>query len=849
MRFFFALLLAGAAFAQPPSIQWTRQFGTSPATEEVRSAAATSPTGDVYVAGYTFGALPGFVNAGNYDAFLRKYDANGNELWTRQFGTIKNDIALGVAANSTGVYVVGWTGGAFTGQTNAGDADAFIRKYDDLGNELWTRQFGTVAVEEGNGVGVNAGGVFIVGSTNGIFSGQATAGSTDTFVRMYGHDGTELWTSQFGSPGQDLPAPAVGLDASGLYVAGYTSFGALPGQMSAGQADAFVRKYDFSGNALWTRQFGTIGSDHAFGVAADSTGVVAAGYTTGVFPSQPSASTDAFVRKYDSSGNELWTRQFGTSAFDQALAATTDGFGNVYIAGYTTGTFPGLPSGYSFVRKYDAGGTAQWTLPFGASGSNNVPWAAAAHATGVYVAGRAPNSAGDPDAVVLKIVDASNQPPAISVAAASVSVNEGATATNGGTYSDANAGDNVVISASFGSLSKSGTNSGTWSWSWNAADGPVPAQNVIVTADDGHGGVTTVSFSVAVVNVAPAVSFSVTPALNEGQSATLAGAITDPGTLDSHAVTINWGDGVTSTLALPAGVLTFSATHMYADDSPSGTPSDNYTIAVGVTDKDGGAGGASASLTVTNLAPSIGAITGPNGPLPIGSLVSLSAPVSDAGAQDALQCKFLWDDGSADTIVASSSGSCAATHTYATAGVYTVNVSVTDDDTGSASGSFEYVVIYDSSSGFVTGGGWILSPAGAYAANPALSGKASFGFVSRYQNGASTPSGQTEFQFQVAGFRFTSTWYQWLVVSGARAQYKGDGSVNGVSGYGFLLTAIDGQVNGGGDVDRFRIKIWKKATETTGEILVYDNVAGASDDLDQASPQALGGGSITIHKN
>lgn len=86
-----------------------------------------------------------------------------------------------------------------------------------------------------------------------------------------------------------------------------------------------------------------------------------------------------------------------------------------------------------------------------------------------------------------------------------------------------------------------------------------------------------------------------------------------------------------------------------------------------------------------------------------------------------------------------------------------------------------------------------------------------------------------------------------MVVAGARAQREESGAVNGVAGYGFPLTAVDGQVNGGGGVDKFRMKIWRKATATTPEAIVYHNVLGAADAINEANLQALGGGSITIH--
>jgi hypothetical protein len=149
-------------------------------------------------------------------------------------------------------------------------------------------------------------------------------------------------------------------------------------------------------------------------------------------------------------------------------------------------------------------------------------------------------------------------------------------------------------------------------------------------------------------------------------------------------------------------------------------------------------------------------------------------------------------------------------------------------------------VFYDPSAGFVTGGGWIWSPACAY--DGSLEGRASFGFVSKYKRGAKIPTGQTEFQFTAASLNFHSAAYEWLVVSGARAQYKGTGTLNGAAGYGFLLTAVDGQAPGGGGTDKFRIKIWDAAGT-----VVYDNRCGADESFSTADSQELGGGSIVIH--
>ncbi|MDQ3081252.1 MAG: hypothetical protein M3R07_03455 [Gemmatimonadota bacterium] len=86
-----------------------------------------------------------------------------------------------------------------------------------------------------------------------------------------------------------------------------------------------------------------------------------------------------------------------------------------------------------------------------------------------------------------------------------------------------------------------------------------------------------------------------------------------------------------------------------------------------------------------------------------------------------------------------------------------------------------------------------------------------------------------------------------LHLAGARAQYKGQGTINGSGRYGFLLTGIDGQINGGGGTDRFRVKIWDlDAQKGDGTYaIVYDNQTGQLEDGNAAT--VLGGGSIVIH--
>jgi hypothetical protein len=403
---------------------WTDQFGT--ATDHPADAArAVAADGNVYVAGDVAGALPGQTTTAFNDVFVRKYDGAGNELWTREFGTAALEQALAVAVDASGVYVAGYTDGTLPGQTSAGGPDAFVRKYDLAGNELWTRQFGTSGADSAVGIAADASGVYVTGSTTGTFAGQTGAGDEDAFVRKFDADGSELWTRQFGSSGWDQ-ATGVAAVGSGIYVSGFTA-GVLAGQAGAGEQDGFVCKYDTAGNMAWTRQFGTGSADQAAGVAVDASGVYVAGRTAGTLPGLTGAGlSDVFVRKYDLGGTEVWTRQFGTAAADQALGVAV-GPSGVYLAGSTEGTLPGQASagfGDAFVRKYGAAGNLLWTGQFGTAATDSAAGVAVG-AAGLFVAGSTtgtfPNqsSADGQDAFVARIVDSVGPAPTVTVVSVS----------------------------------------------------------------------------------------------------------------------------------------------------------------------------------------------------------------------------------------------------------------------------------------------------------------------------------------------------------------------------------------------------------------------------------------------
>jgi PKD repeat protein len=242
-----------------------------------------------------------------------------------------------------------------------------------------------------------------------------------------------------------------------------------------------------------------------------------------------------------------------------------------------------------------------------------------------------------------------------------------------------------------------------------------------------------------------------------------------------------------------------------------------------------------------DLTPEAAILYAPADPVQVSELISVRVGFSGADTGDTHSAVCYWGDLGFDNVDPINNDTVVEMpHTYNDPGVYTARVTVSDDYCGGGEAIYEYVVVYDPSGGFVTGGGWIWSEAGwcklnEWCAN--AEGKANFGFVSRYKKGATVPTGNTEFNFSAGDLDFHSDEYEWLVVTqgDSNAQFKGNGRINGETclngnNYRFMVWAGDH------DPDTFRIRIWCEDADAS-EIAVYDN----------GFDQEIGGGSIVIH--
>jgi len=207
-----------------------------------------------------------------------------------------------------------------------------------------------------------------------------------------------LWTTQIGTSESDL-AYGIALDDSGnSYITGYTE-GDMGGPNQGGK-DAFVVKCDSAGTVQWMRQFGTISSDYAEGIAVDGSGdSYIAGHTFGDLAGPNQGRSDAFIVRYDSGGTVQWASQIGSSTWEYTSDIAVDGSGNSYITGWTWGDLGGPDQGEvdAFIVKYDSGGTEQWRRQIGTGEWDSGEGIAVDAGGNIYITGNTRGDLGGPN--------------------------------------------------------------------------------------------------------------------------------------------------------------------------------------------------------------------------------------------------------------------------------------------------------------------------------------------------------------------------------------------------------------------------------------------------------------------
>jgi hypothetical protein len=205
---------------------------------------------------------------------------------------------------------------------------------------------------------------------------------------------SRVWATYYGGALYDA-GNCVATDASGnVYLAGYTNSttgiasGGFQNAYGGGTYDAFLVKFDASGNRLWATYFGYNNNDHAYAIAIDHAGNVylaggtssVSGIASGGFQNTYGGGNyDAFLVKFDASGNRLWATYYGGAGWEEAYGVATDTAGNVFLAGFTNSS-GGIASGGfqnsygggsydSFLVKFNAAGNRLWATYYGGPGA------------------------------------------------------------------------------------------------------------------------------------------------------------------------------------------------------------------------------------------------------------------------------------------------------------------------------------------------------------------------------------------------------------------------------------------------------------------------------------------------
>lgn len=340
--------------------QWTRLWGSSSLDQGYGVAVDGS---SVYVAGNASASVDGQPYVGSRDFCLTKYNTSGTRQWVRMRGTSANDYGRGVCVDSSGnVYFAGRVGGSLDGQSYAGSYDPCLIKYDASGNWQWTRLWGSSGSEYVYGIASDGNDcIYVAGTTAGSFGGQTNQGNGDFFISKFDAGGTSLWHRIFGTSGEQMfytdSSECLGADPCGNpFLAGSTG-------PAGGLYDYFIAKYSKDGDEEWRDAWGAAtNSTYGNAICVDKGGdAYVAGTTFGGFDDQPFSGTQGqiFLLKHDGDGPWQWTRLWGSAVGDFGMGSCVSTAGEIYVSGSTRGSIDGQP--YAGPDGYNDIFVSQWT--------------------------------------------------------------------------------------------------------------------------------------------------------------------------------------------------------------------------------------------------------------------------------------------------------------------------------------------------------------------------------------------------------------------------------------------------------------------------------------------------------
>ncbi len=392
-----------------PEISWSTYVGGE--GEDASNAITMDAFENIYITGYTASGA-GMAQAGiqmtygggGFDAYLAKYDTLGNKLWCTYVGGKKSDYGTNICIDNTGnIYITGLEFSnnfpvlnAFQG-TYGGGYDAFLQKFDSNGNRIWGTYYGGSGDDAGRGVAVDSDNNIILSGTTSSPNNIASAGAykivntglNDAFIAKFDSNGNRLWATYYGGPNDDECRSVCINSSNDIIITGYTkstSGIALAGydMTQGGNNDVYITKFNSAGNLIWGTYYGGTGDDNGNVIQCDDLGNIyiglqtnsATGFNCTGYNTSINGAYDAVFAKFSGDGNLTWATYFGGTEndFGKALYVKNN---FVYAAGYTSSSsnislngFQNAKNGMAdaYIAKFNYDGILQWASYFG---SNN----------------------------------------------------------------------------------------------------------------------------------------------------------------------------------------------------------------------------------------------------------------------------------------------------------------------------------------------------------------------------------------------------------------------------------------------------------------------------------------------
>ncbi|MFD3003575.1 SBBP repeat-containing protein, partial [Pontibacter toksunensis] len=708
---------------------WTQQYGNSIESDEA-TAIAVDNAGGVYVTGYSFNDGP---NSNQDYATLRYNAATGEETWVTRYNGPANsaDRATAIAVNTGSVYVTGYS-------TDFSQDFATIRYNAATGNRVWVQLYGSTGNTDDKPIAVAVdaeGNSYVTGNSFGSLQQMVTV--------KYSPSGEQLWAVQF----QNITATAIAVDnTGGVYVTGTNSG-------TTAVSYATVRYEAATGVESWVQFYNGSGGGPSFAkaIAVDNTGGV---YVTGErLGSSPLFASYATVRYEATTGEQTWDRLYSSgNAPSSPTAITVDNAGGVYVTGTAFGNRFSF-SDYATVRYQAATGEQTWARLYSGPGNENDVAVAIAsdNAGGVYVTGYSYGNTGGVDYATVRYEAGSgteswarlyNGPGNESDFAADIAVDYA-----GGVYITGSSGTN--LNSDYATLRYDAiTGEETWAQRYNSSGGTFERASAIAVNNAG-------------VYVTGYSSTDNTLLGSDFATVRYDAATGDQIWAEHYAASTNNVDvAVDLALDLKNNVIvtgyTFSPvtgndflTIKYSQQAQC--PDVTDAVITGLTSVQAGTAGSAYSLPNTGANSFSWLITDSQG-----------NPYTNFTGQGTSSITVDWPSAPDFFKVSVSSGG--------PGGGCVVSTSVT------------YVSVFDPTAGFVTGGGWIESPAAPAYEFMQTSKRAHWSLVARYskRNGEEDQvQGSTMLLLQAGSFTFRSTSYEpgSLVITGNRAYYSGRGTL------------------------------------------------------------------------